>query len=131
MDVLSLMVSEKNNPNICFKTGNNSKVRIISINKVKESLKAAYNFLVNKALESFTNTALVSLHVLAGCGRMNVVAGFGKLKPFKIMAKNVAYKKIFEKLGEHWHLHDNITEELESFVCNLYSHGSIKDSNLL
>ena len=85
-----MMVSEKNNPNICFKTGNNSKVRIISINKVKESLKAAYNFLVNKALKSFTNTALVSLHVLAGCRRMNVVAGFGKLKPFKIMAKNVA-----------------------------------------
>ena len=47
------------------------------------------------------------------------------------MAKNVAYKEIFEKLGEHWHLHENIIEELESFAFNLYSHGRIKDSNLL
>ena len=40
---------------------------------------------------------LVSLHYFTGGGTVKVVAGLGKLKPFKTMAKNVAHKKIFEK----------------------------------
>ena len=44
----------------------------------------------------FYNT-LVSFHYFMGGGTVKVIAGLGKLKPFKTMAKNVAYKKIFEK----------------------------------
>ena len=40
------MVSEKNNANINFKTSNKNKKRIISVNKVKESLKDKYDAVV-------------------------------------------------------------------------------------
>ena len=58
--IISLMVSEKINQNINFKTGNKKK-RIIRVNKVKESLKDKYDTVVSAGLECFTR-ALVSLH---------------------------------------------------------------------
>ena len=48
--IISLMVSEKINANINFKTGNKNKARIISANKVKESLKDKYDAVVSVEL---------------------------------------------------------------------------------
>ena len=100
---ISLMVSEKVNANINSKISNQNKARIISVNKVKESLKDMYDTVVSSGLECFTK-ALVSLHESTGCDKIIPFAGLGKSKAFKIMAKNVDYIKIVEKLGEDWHL---------------------------
>ena len=59
--IISLMVSEKINANINFKTGNKNKKRIISVNKIKKALKYKYGAAVSVGLECFTR-ALVSLH---------------------------------------------------------------------
>ena len=84
--VISLMVSEKIDANINFKTGNKNKARIISINKVKEALKDKYDAVVSVGLESFTK-ALVSVHAFTGCDTVSAFAGLGKSKAFKIMEK--------------------------------------------
>ena len=97
----SLMVSEKISAITCFKTSYKNKRRIISINKVKESLKAVCNYVVNMGLDGFTN-ALVNLHAFTGCDIVSVFANLRKLKEFKIIAKNIAYMKLFEKLREDW-----------------------------
>ena len=64
--IISLIVSEKINGNINFKTGNKNKKRIISVNKIKESLKDKYDAVVSVGLECFTR-ALISLHVFTCC----------------------------------------------------------------
>ena len=95
--IISLMVSEKNNANINFKSSNKNKARTISVNKVKESLKDKYDAVVSIGLEYFTKT-LVSLHAFTGCDTVSAFVGLGKSKAFKIMAKNIDYIKLFEKL---------------------------------
>ena len=94
--IISLMVSDKSNANIIFKTGNKNKARIISANKVKESLKDKYDAVVSVELECFSK-ALVSLHAFTGCDTVSAFDGLGKSKSLKIMAKNVDYTKLFEK----------------------------------
>ena len=94
--IISLMVSEKINANINFKTGKKNKARIISANKVKESLKDKYDAVVSVELECFSK-ALVSLHAFTGCDTVSAFAGLGKSKALKIMAKNIDYTKLFEK----------------------------------
>ena len=128
--VISLMVSEKINANINFKTGNKNKARIISINKVKEALKEKYDAVVSVGLESFTK-ALVSLPAFTGCDTVSAFAGLGKSKAFKITAKSVQYINLFEKLGENWHLEEKIIRGIEAFVCHLYGYSEMKDVNLL
>ena len=48
--IISLMVSEKINANINFKTGNKNKKIIISVKMVKESLKDIYDAVVSLGL---------------------------------------------------------------------------------
>ena len=100
--IISSMVSEKNNANINFKSSNKNKARTISVNKVKESLKDKYDAVVSIGLEYFTK-ALVSLHAFTGCDTVSAFVGLGKSKAFKIMAKNIDYIKLFEKLREERH----------------------------
>ena len=97
--IISLMVSEKINANINFKTDNKNKKRIIDVNKIKESLKDKYDAVVSVGLKCFTR-ALISLYAFTGCHTVSAFAGLGKSKAFKIMAKNVDYINFFEKLGK-------------------------------
>ena len=119
--VIYLMVSEKIDANINFKTGNKNKARIISINKVKEEVKDKYDAVVSVGLESFK--ALVSFHAFTGCDTVTAFAGLGKSKAFKIMAKSVQYINLFEKLGENWHLEEKIIRGIEALVCHLYGYS--------
>ena len=130
VSIISLMVSEKINAYINSKTGNKNKKRIISVNKIKESLKDKYDAVVSVGLECFTR-ALVSLHAFTGCDTVSAFAGLGKSKAFKIMAKNVDYIKLFEKLGKGWHLEEEIMRYIEGFVCHLYGYSDMKDINTL
>ena len=47
------------------------------------------------------------------------------------MARAVEYVKMFEKLGEEWHLDEQMLEVLEGFVCSLFGYDDMKDVNLL
>ena len=116
--IISLMALEKINANINFKTGNKNKKIIISVNKIKESLKDKYDAVVSVGLECFKR-ALVSLNTFTGCDTVSVFAGLGKSKAFKIMAKNVDYIKLFEKLGKDWYLEEEIMRYIEGFVCQM------------
>ena len=61
------MVSEKINANINFKTVNKNKKRIISVNKVKESLKDKYDAVVLSVLglNVLQEPLLISMHLPA------------------------------------------------------------------
>ena len=128
--IISLMVSEKINANINLKTSNKYKIRIINVSKIKESLKDKSDDVVSVGLECFTR-GLVSLHVFTGCDTVSAFAGLGKSKAFKIMAKNVDYIKLFEKLGKDWYLEEEIMRYIEGFVCHLYGYSEMKDINML
>ena len=128
--IISLMALEKINANINFKTGNKNKKIIISVNKIKESLKDKYDAVVSVGLECFKR-ALVSLNTFTGCDTVSVFAGLGKSKAFKIMAKNVDYIKLFEKLRKDWHLEEEIIRYIERFACHLYGCSEMKDINML
>ena len=124
---ISLIVSEKINANINFKIGNKDKKRIINVNKVKESLKDKYDAVVSVGLECLTR-ALASLHAFTGCDTVSAFSGFGK---FKIMAKNVDYTKLFEKVGKNWPFEKKIIRYIEGFVCHLYGYNEMKDTSML
>ena len=124
--IISLMALEKINANINFKTGNKNKKIIISVKKIKESLKDKCDAVVSVGLECFKR-ALVSLNTFTGCDTVSVFAGLGKSKAFKIMAKNVDYIKLFEKLGKDWHLEEEIMRYIEGFACHLYGYSEMKE----
>ena len=74
--------------------------------------------MVSVGLECFTRT-LVNFHAFTGCDTVSAFAGLGKSKAFKIMAKNVDYIKLFEKLGKDWYLEEEIMRYIEGFVCQM------------
>lgn len=46
------------------------------------------------------------------------------------MARNVKYLKLFEKLGEEWHLDEEVSVVLECLFWSLFGYDDISDVNL-
>ena len=109
VSILSLMVSKKIGVNTHCKAGQKIKANIININKVKQSMKSTHSPVVEVGLERFTKV-LISIHAFTSSDTVSAIAGLGKTKAFRKTTKNIEYIKIFEKLGEEWHLDEEMLE---------------------
>ena len=101
-----------------IRTGTKNKARIISINKVKQSLILRYdlqNIDIQLLLKSF-----LSFHELTGCDTTSSFSGKGKVKPFKIMLKNQSYMEEFAAFGDVPTVSDERLEWVQGFVCDVY-----------
>ena len=68
--------------------------------------------------------SLPGYHAFTVCDTASAFAGKGKAQGLKLLTSNDAYVKAFSELGLAWNISDNITDELESFVCELYGKNS-------
>ena len=99
-------------------TGNKNKARIISIDKLKQSLILCYD-LQNIDIQLLLKP-LISLHVLTGCDTTSSFSGKEKVKPFKIMLKNQSYMEEFAAFGDVPTVSDERLEWVQGFVCDVY-----------
>ena len=74
--------------------------------------------------------ALPGLHAFTGCDAVSAFAGIGKVKPLKKLLSKVEYQRMFQQLGEHWLMSEDLLKQLEAFVYDIYgTKKSISDVN--
>ena len=74
--------------------------------------------------------ALPGLRAFTGCDAVSAFAGIGKVKPLKTLLSKVEYQRMFQQLGEHWLMSEDLLKQLEAFVCDIYgAKKSISDVN--
>ena len=88
------------------------------------------NIIINSPDTDVFISLIVSekINAFTGCDTVSAFSGFGK---FKIMAKNVDYTKLFEKVGKNWPFEKEIIRYIEGFVCHLYGYNEMKDTSML
>ena len=64
--------------------------------------------------------SLPGYHAFTGRDTVSSFAGKSKAKGLKLLTSNDAYVKMFSELELAWHISDNNTNKLESFVCEFY-----------
>lgn len=116
--VIAIDASTQIDSDLFVRTGIKSNARIISINKVKQSLKIMYDLEdINSA-----SKALTSLHAFTGCDTISAFSGKGKVKPLKIMLRKKLYIDVFSEFGNQPEMTDDEFSVLKKFVCDLYGH---------
>ena len=126
--LIAIAASSQIPGSLFLRIGTKNKARIISIDKVKQSLILRYdlqNIDIQLPLKS-----LISLNALTGCDNTSPFSGKGKLKPFKVMLKNQNYIEEFAPFGDVLTVSDEQLEWVQTFVCDIYGHKG-KDVNLL
>ena len=91
------------------KCGTENRTRYIDIGKLANSLG-------DDVCQS-----LIGLHAFTGCDTVSAFAGRGKLAALKLLKKNDKHKKIFKQLGESWDVSQDLFDNLEAFVCQMYA----------
>ena len=71
------------NATLYLKIGRSSKVKIISINNMKEKLELRLSGNINRSIDELCD-ALVGLHAFAGCDSVSAFAGKGKSRSIKL-----------------------------------------------
>lgn len=75
---------------------------------------------------------LIGLHAFTGCDTVSAFAGRGKLSALKLLKKNEKHQDTFKELGQSWNVSQELSENIEEFVCQLYaSSTSTHDVNEL
>ena len=100
--------------NLFIRTATKNKARIISIDKMKQSLIRydLQNIDIQLLLKS-----LISLHALTGCDTTISFSGKGKVKPFKVMLNNWSYIEELAAFGDVPTVPDEQLEWVQAFVC--------------
>ena len=109
-DVFFLLVSyskQFKHP-LYFDTGNSNKRRMIHIQKLcgiipKES-----------------SDAILAYHAFTGCDSTSAFLQKGKVRPLKHLSKNPDFVVAFKELGKHELVPDNVFNQIEKFVCQMY-----------
>ena len=78
-----------------IRTGTKSKARIISIEKVKQSLMLRCDL---QDIERLSKP-LISFHSFTGCDTVSAFCGKGKVKPLKVLLTNQKYIEEFAEIG--------------------------------
>ena len=127
-DVLIIAIAASTNipGNLFIRTGTKSKARIISVERIKESVMLRHNL---SDVELLTKS-LLSFHAFTGCDTVSSFCGKGKLKPLKIMLKDENYLGEFAEIGDEPVVSDHQIDILQSFVCDVYGHKG-ENINLL
>ena len=101
-----------------IRTGTKSKARIISIEKVKQSLMLRCDLQDIELLSK----SLVSFYSFTGCDTVSAFCGKGKVKPLNVLLKNQKYIEEFAETGYDPDISDEQLEILQTFVCDVYGH---------
>ena len=115
MLLIAIAASSQIPGSLFIRTGTKNKVRIISIDKVKQSLILCYdqqNIDIQLLLKS-----LISLHALTGCDTTSSFSGMEKVKPIKVMLKNQSYIEEFAAFRDVLTVSDEQLEWIQAFVC--------------
>ena len=68
--------------------------------------------------------SLIGLHAFTGSDTVSAFTGRGKLAALKLLKKNDKHKEIFKQLGESWNVPQDLFDNLEAFVCQIYACSS-------
>ncbi|XP_072050216.1 uncharacterized protein [Amphiura filiformis] len=72
---------------------------------------------------------LIGLHCLTGCDAVSSFRGQGKVKPAKLLFKDVAEFPVFSSLGDSFEIDEDQATQVEKFVCRLYGQHDCDDVN--
>ena len=97
---------------ILFDTGTGNKQLLIDVTKI------AADFGQEKC------TALMALHAFTGCDSTSAFKGIGKVNPVKLMMRLQRYIPVLDKLGDTWEISEELSNDLNSFTCSIYSKSS-------
>ena len=81
------------------------------------------NFVENLTQEYCT--ALTALHAFTHCDSTSAIKGIVKVKPIKVMQKNLRFQRVLAKLGEQWYVSEEVISGLEAFNCAIYGRSCI------
>lgn len=101
--------SSFSNAKLFLRRGTKSRVRIVDITKLSQSL--------GKEVSS----ALPGLHSWTGCDSVSSFAGHGKVKALKLLQVNAKFRDAFISIGDSWDLKPDVFEVVEEFTCQMYS----------
>ena len=101
-----------------FLTGVKFLRKIIDVDKISDYTYEDLNSceiskdIVMKSLKGF--------HSFTGCDTISAFVGRGKVKPIKLMLKDIKYIKMFSRLGANTNISTEILHSLTEFVCHMY-----------
>ena len=75
---------------------------------------------ISKELGFTLSQSLIGYHALSGNDPVSAFLGKGKASGFKLLKKNKDFQEIFCKLGDSLNTGDDLLQEIETFVCQLY-----------
>ena len=116
--VICLSVHLLIDANVFFLTGVKSSRRIIDITKVADHVYESLNSC--EVSKEILMKSLVGFHSFTGCDTISAFAGRGKIKPLKLMVRDVRYVEAFDQLGEHTEITGNLLQTIKAFVCHMY-----------
>ena len=111
---------------LLVKTGVKDKTRIISINRLINTMESKYDLVdINAATD-----AMIGFHAFTGCDSISAFWRKGKVRPLDLMLKNPDFIASFVEVGSSWDVSENLYKQMESFVCAMYG-GASNDVNEL
>ena len=103
-----------------MKTGVGNKTWTVSINDIALKL-AFYVTNLDISIKDYCN-AILGVYCFTGCNTISAMVGKGKLKALKVLSEKKLFVDGFNKLGQSWELDDELTADIEKFVCRLHGH---------
>ena len=72
------------------------------------------------AMGAHLANTMIGFHAFTGYDTTSAFYGKGKVRPFEIMQKSARTRRAISQLGEEWDVPDQVTVDLEEFVCQIY-----------
>ena len=70
--------------------------------------------------------SLLSLHAFTGCDTVSAFCGKGKVKPLKIMVKNLTYIEQFAAISNSPAISEEQMKILQEFTCDMHKSSTIQ-----
>ena len=112
--LIAIAASSQISGNIFIRTGTKNKVRIISIEKVKNTLILRYD--LQPTITELLSKSLLGFHAFTGCDTVSAFSNKGKVKPLKILLKNQKYMETFAEIGNNPAPSDEQLDKIQEFV---------------
>ena len=108
--ILTLALLHDHRGNVFIDSGSGTNRKVIDISNVE--------------LENTMRKALIGLHAFTGNDFVSSFFRKGKEKCWKLIEKYHKFQVAFQELGERWELSEELLDNMEEFVCNLYGYRS-------
>jgi len=107
--VISLALKSSIASPLFIKTTKQSRTTYVDISKVCQMVG------------SQVCSALPGFHAFTGCDSVSAFFGKGKVKALKLVSKTKAFVNLFQEIGMHWQLGEELFNEIQRFTCAMYS----------